>query len=110
MRGASRTAPKYYVTALGFVGMLTAMSSAMIYGLLPVFMVRVLGISIASVGIIEGVAEFAASLIKIVSGAASDRIGRRKPLCHSWVHAVSGHQDDIPGRGECVRCAGSPRR
>jgi hypothetical protein len=42
------------VAALGFVGMLTAMSSAMIYGLLPVFMVRVLGISIASVGIIEG--------------------------------------------------------
>ena len=35
--------------------MLTATSSAMIYGLLPVFMVRVLGISIASVGIIEGI-------------------------------------------------------
>ena len=68
------------VTALGFVGMLTAMSSAMIYGLLPVFMVRVLGISIASVGIIEGMAESAASLVKIVSGAVSDRIGRRKPL------------------------------
>ena len=60
--------------------MLTAMSSAMIYGLLPVFMVRVLGISIASVGIIEGTAEAANSLIKIVSGTASDRIGRRKPL------------------------------
>ena len=75
---ARRLSPN--VTALGFVGMLTAMSSAMIYGLLPVFMVRVLGISIASVGIIEGVAESAASLIKIVSGAASDRIGRRKPF------------------------------
>ena len=68
------------VAALGYVGMLTAMSSAMIYGLLPVFMVRVLGISIASVGVIEGMAEAAASLIKIVSGAASDRIGRRKPF------------------------------
>jgi MFS family permease len=68
------------VAALGFVGMLTAMSSAMIYGLLPVFLVRVLGISIASVGIIEGIAESAASLIKIVSGVASDRIGRRKPF------------------------------
>ena len=42
------------VAALGYVSMLTAMSSAMIYGLLPVFMVRVLGISIASVGAIEG--------------------------------------------------------
>ena len=60
--------------------MLTAMSSAMIYGLLPVFMVRILGISIASVGVIEGMAEAAASLIKIVSGAASDLIGRRKPF------------------------------
>ena len=60
--------------------MLTAMSSAMIYGLLPVFMVSVLGISIASVGLIEGIAEASNSLIKIVSGAASDWIGRRKPL------------------------------
>ena len=60
--------------------MLTAMSSAMIYSLLPVFMVRVLGISIASVGVIEGTAEATNSLIKIVSGAASDWIGRRKPL------------------------------
>ena len=68
------------VAALGYVSMLTAMSSAMIYGLLPVFLVRVLGISIASVGLIEGMAEAAASLIKIVSGAASDWIGRRKPL------------------------------
>ena len=68
------------VAALGYVSMLTAMSSAMIYGLLPVFMVRVLGISIASVGVIEGTAEAANSLIKIVSGAASDWIGRRKPL------------------------------
>ena len=68
------------VAALGYVSMLTAMSSAMIYGLLPVFMVRVLGISIASIGIIEGMAEAANSLVKIVSGTASDRIARRKPL------------------------------
>ena len=60
--------------------MLTAMSSAMIYGLLPVFMVTVLGISIASVGLVEGMAEAGNSLIKIVSGVASDWIGRRKPL------------------------------
>ena len=45
------------VAALGCVSMLTAMSSAMIYGLLPVFLVRVLGVSMASVGLIEGVAE-----------------------------------------------------
>ena len=68
------------VAALGCVSMLTAMSAAMIYGLLPVFLVRVLGVSMASVGLIEGVAEAASSLIKIFSGALSDRTGRRKPL------------------------------
>ncbi len=60
--------------------MLTAMSSAMIYGILPVFLVRVLGASMASVGLIEGLAEATNSFIKIFSGAASDRIGRRKPI------------------------------
>jgi MFS family permease len=68
------------VAALGYVSMLTALSSAMIYSLLPIFMLGVLGLSIASVGVIEGMAEAANSLIKIVSGAASDWIGRRKPL------------------------------
>jgi MFS family permease len=60
--------------------MLTAMSSAMIYGLLPVFLVRVLGVSIAAVGLIEGLAEATNSLVKVFSGALSDRLGRRKPL------------------------------
>lgn len=68
------------VAVLGCVSMLTAMSSAMIYGLLPVFLVRVLGVSMASVGFIEGAAEAANSLVKIFSGGLSDRIGRRKPL------------------------------
>ena len=68
------------VAILGYVSMLTAMSSAMIYGLLPVFLVKALGVSIASVGLIEGVAEAGTSLIKIASGAVSDRIGRRKPV------------------------------
>ncbi len=75
---ASRLSPN--IVALGCVSMLTAMSSAMIYGLLPVFMVTVLGISIASVGLIEGAAEAANSLVKILSGATSDWIGRRKPV------------------------------
>jgi MFS family permease len=56
------------------------MSSAMIYGLLPVSLVKVLGASMASIGLIEGIAEAANSFIKIFSGAASDWIGRRKPL------------------------------
>jgi MFS family permease len=68
------------VVALGYVSMLTAMSSAMIYGLLPVFLLKVIGLSMASIGIIEGMAEAANSFVKILSGAASDWIGRRKPL------------------------------
>src|SRR6516225_12213045 len=68
------------VAMLGFVSLFTAISSAMIYGLLPVFLVRVLGINVASLGLIEGMAESANSLVKIISGALSDRTGRRKPL------------------------------
>jgi MFS family permease len=68
------------IAALGYVSMLTALSSAMIYSVLPIFMLRVLDLSIASVGVIEGTAEAANSLAKIISGAASDWIGRRKPL------------------------------
>jgi Na+/melibiose symporter-like transporter len=79
-RSACTAAAIANVAALGYVSMLTALSSAMIYSLLPIFMVRVLGLSIASVGVIEGMAEAANSLIKIISGAASDWIGRRKPL------------------------------
>jgi MFS family permease len=65
---------------LGAISFLTAMSSAMVYGLLPVFLVRVLGATTASVGLIEGAAEGMMSLTRIFSGFASDWMGRRKPL------------------------------
>jgi MFS family permease len=65
---------------LGSVSLLTAMSSAMIYGLLPVFLLKVLGASAAVVGTLEGAAEAANSFMKIFSGAISDQVGRRKPL------------------------------
>jgi MFS family permease len=69
-----------HIAVLGIISLLTATSSAMVYGLLPVFLVRVLGATVASVGLIEGVAEAMTSLTKIASGFASDRMGRRKPL------------------------------
>ena len=69
-----------HVVVLGVISLLTAASSAMIYGLLPVFLVRVMGVTMASVGVIEGLAEGATSVAKIASGLASDWIGRRKPL------------------------------
>ena len=69
------------VLALGFASLLTDLSSEMIYPLLPVFLTTVLGASAIAVGLIEGIAETVASLLKIVSGAWSDRTARRKP----WV-------------------------
>ena len=68
------------VAVLGIVSLLMGMSSAMIHGVLPVFLVTVLGASMASVGAIEGIAEATTSFMKIFSGVISDRLGRRKPL------------------------------
>jgi MFS family permease len=69
-----------HVAVLGVISLLTAMSSAMVYGLLPVFLVKSLGATTASVGFIEGFAEAMMSLARIFSGLASDWMGRRKPL------------------------------
>jgi len=68
------------VIALGFVSFFTDLSSEMIYPLIPVFLSTVLGAGALSLGIIEGVAESTASILKVVSGVWSDRMGRRKPL------------------------------
>jgi MFS family permease len=68
------------VWTLGVVSMLMDISSEMIHALLPVYLVSVLGISMVSVGIIEGIAEATASIVKVFSGALSDWLGRRKVL------------------------------
>jgi MFS family permease len=56
------------------------MSSEMIHGLLPVFLVGSLGVSAFTLGLIEGIAEGTASITKVFSGALSDRLGKRKLL------------------------------
>jgi MFS family permease len=76
---AAKSLPKGVIT-LGLVSLLMDLSSEMIHGLLPVFLVTVLGAGVLSVGVIEGVAEATASIAKVFSGAISDWIGRRKPL------------------------------
>jgi len=68
------------VLALGVVSLLTDVSSEMIYPLLPLFLTSVLGAGQTFVGLVEGVAESAASLTKLFSGWLSDRLGRRKGL------------------------------
>jgi MFS family permease len=68
------------IWALGLVSLLMDTSSEMVNALLPLYLVTVLGASTAIVGVIEGIAEATASTVKIVSGALSDRLGRRKPI------------------------------
>ena len=65
---------------LGFVGLLMDISSELIHSLLPVFMVSALGASVLMVGIVEGVAESTALIVKVFSGALSDYLGKRKAL------------------------------
>ena len=68
------------ILVLGLVSFLTDFSSEMIYPLLPVFLTAVLGAGPAVLGVIEGIAESTASLLKLVSGIMSDRVADRKRL------------------------------
>jgi MFS family permease len=68
------------VIILGFASFFTDFSSEMIYPLLPLFLFSVLGAGAVQLGIIEGVAESTASLLKVVSGWWTDRVQRRKPF------------------------------
>jgi len=68
------------IWALGFVSLFMDMSSEMIHGLLPVFLTSVLGASTEMIGLIEGVGEATASVSKLFSGWASDKLGKRKAL------------------------------
>ena len=68
------------IWALGFVSLLMDVSSELIHALLPVYLVTVMGASMVAVGVIEGIAEATASIVKVFSGAISDWIGKRKLL------------------------------
>jgi MFS family permease len=65
---------------LGFVSMLMDISSEMVHSLLPMFLVGSLGVSVLVVGLIEGLAEATALIVKVFSGSLSDYLGRRKGL------------------------------
>lgn len=68
------------VVALGVVSLLTDISGEMLVYVIPLFLANVLAASPPVIGLIEGVAESVASLLRLVTGALSDRIGRRKTL------------------------------
>ncbi len=111
-----RTRLHLNVIALGLVSLLTDLSAHMIYPLLPVFLTVTLGAGPAALGIIEGVAEATASLLKLFSGVWSDRIGRKKPLvlagyllssvarplvgfASAWGHVLAVRFSDRIGKG-----------
>ena len=68
------------IWALGFVSLLMDVSSETIHALLPVYLVTVMGTSMVTVGVIEGIAEATASIVKVFSGVLSDWLGKRKLL------------------------------
>jgi len=76
------------VLILGLVSLLTDISSEMIYPLLPLFLTTVLGGGPAFLGVIEGIAESTASILKLVSGIMSDRVGARKRFV-LWGYGIS---------------------
>jgi MFS family permease len=89
------------VRALGAVSLLNDASSEMIYPLLPSFLTRTLGAGPVFLGLVEGLAEAAASLVKVASGWLSDRLQRRKPL------VVSGYSLSAASR-PAMALAGAP--
>ena len=68
------------IWVLGFVSLLMDISSEMIHSLLPLFMVTILGTSTMAVGLVEGLAESLALVVKVFSGTLSDYLGKRKGL------------------------------
>ncbi|MBX9611948.1 MAG: MFS transporter [Burkholderiales bacterium] len=68
------------IWVLGLVSLFMDISSEMVHSLLPMFMVGTLGVSVVVVGLIEGLAEATALIVKVFSGVISDYFGKRKAL------------------------------
>ncbi|MCL1922577.1 MAG: MFS transporter [Propionibacteriaceae bacterium] len=68
---------------LGLISFFTDLSTEMVYPLIPLYLVSVLGATPALVGVIEGIAESLASLLKVFSGYLSDRFQKKKVIAFS---------------------------
>lgn len=82
----------FNIVVLGIVSFLTDISSEMVYPLLPIFLTVNLGASPAIMGIIEGIAESLASLLKVFSGYWGDKTKRKKEL------AIVGYGSSFLGK------------
>lgn len=106
----------YNVVILGIVSFLTDVSTEMVYPLLPIFLTTTLGASPAIIGIIEGIAESLASLLKVFSGYVGDKTKKKKELAiigygssalgkiilftaGSWVSVLAARIIDRLGKG-----------
>ena len=104
------------VFVAGLVSFFMDLSSEMIYPLVPLFLSNVLGVNKSVIGLIEGIAESTASLLKVFSGWFSDRIGSRKwlmaagygistlsrpivALATGWQHVMGSRFMDRVGKG-----------
>ena len=76
------------VRALGIVSLLNDLSSEVTVRTLPLFLANVLGVRTGIIGLIEGIAETTATLLKLVSGYVSDRLGKKKALA-LWGYSLS---------------------
>lgn len=75
LKGIPRT-----VWILGLISLFMDISSELVHGLLPIYLVGTLGSSMLMLGLIEGAAEATALIVKVFSGALSDYFGKRKGL------------------------------
>ena len=81
----TKNSKKYFgvsrnVFFLGWVSFLTDVSSEMIFNVFPLFLSHVLGVGAIFIGVIEGLGDSAATVLKVMSGWASDKLGQRKGL------------------------------
>ncbi|OGK81125.1 MAG: MFS transporter [Candidatus Rokubacteria bacterium GWA2_70_23] len=74
---------------MGLVSLLNDLSSEVTIRTLPLFLSNVLGVKTGIIGLIEGIAESTATLLKLVSGYLADRVGRKKALA-LWGYGLSG--------------------
>lgn len=80
MSSDTRKRMPFSIWMLGMVSMFMDISSEMIHSLLPLFLIGPLGASAIVVGLIEGLAESTALIVKVFSGTISDYLGKRKAL------------------------------
>jgi len=90
LRQVDRQKLKPQVILLGFVSLLNDSASEMIYPILPVFLTLTLGATPFDVGMIEGLADAVASILKYFAGSWSDRLARRRPLISTGYALAAG--------------------